>query len=89
MKYNVLMRKARLLLILGTWVAILPYLGFPYTWKEVFFTLSGLGIIYMSYSLYKDYKKSENKSFDNFSENNYFREQENSSTEETGTGDTI
>lgn len=88
MKYNVLMSKARLLLILGTWVAILPYLGFPYTWKEIFFTLSGLGIIYMSYSLYRDDKKRESRSFDNFSENNHFGEQENT-TEKTETGDTV
>ncbi len=62
------MRKARILLALGTWVAILPYLGLPYSWKDTLSFLSGLVIIYFSYVLYKDYKAIENKekTFDNF-----------------------
>lgn len=68
------MKKARILLFLGTWVVILPYLGFPYSWKNILFTVTGLGIIYISYALYRDYKIKENKekSFDNFRENNKF-----------------
>ncbi|HEV7701839.1 MAG TPA: hypothetical protein VGO63_00105 [Candidatus Paceibacterota bacterium] len=54
------MRKERVLLILGVWVAVLPYLGFPYSWKNILFTLSGLAIIYFSYSLYKEYKTKNN-----------------------------
>jgi len=76
------MRKARILLTLGFWVTILPYLGFPYSWKDVLFTLSGLGLIYFSYVLYKESKikeVQENKVFDNFSENNYFKEDEKGS----------
>ena len=77
MKYNVLMRKARIFLILGIWIVILPYLGFPYSWKDVLFTLSGLGLIYFSYDLYKDYKaKLDTETFDNFSENSSFDEKE-------------
>lgn len=71
------MRKARILLFLGIWVTILPYLGFPYSWKETLFTLSGLGLIYVSYLLYNDYKIKENskkKVFDNFVENGNFEE---------------
>jgi hypothetical protein len=66
------MRKARILLFLGIWVAILPYLGFPLSWKNVLFTFSGLGLIFLSYVFYREYKKVGNKkeSFDNFSENN-------------------
>ena len=73
------MRKARIFLFLGIWVAILPYLGFPYSWKDFLFTLTGLGLICFSYVLYKDYKKEENqeKTFDNFSENNDFSEKLN------------
>jgi len=73
------MRKARMFLFLGIWVAILPYLGFPYSWKDFLFTLTGLGLICFSYVLYKDYKKEENqeKTFDNFSENNDFSEKLN------------
>ena len=68
------MRKARILLVLGIWVAVLPYLGFPYSWKNILFTLSGLGLVYLSYILYKEYKigETEEKSSDNFSENGDF-----------------
>ena len=72
------MRKARILLALGTWVAILPYLGFPYAWKNILFTITGLGLIYFSYVLYKNYKaKSGVKTFDNFRENDDFNKNQN------------
>lgn len=72
------MRKARILLFLGIWVAVLPYLGFPYSWKNILFTISGLGLIYFSYMVYQESKAeevenpsapAEKKTFDNFSEN--------------------
>lgn len=64
------MRKSRILLGLGVWVAILPYLGFPYSWKNIFFTLTGFAIIYLSYLWYQEHKPKEVKStFDNFKEN--------------------
>ena len=70
------MKRARILLILGIWVAILPYLGLPYSWKEVLFTLSGLGLVYLSYMLYRERKKEETseEAFDNFRENSGFDE---------------
>ena len=71
------MRKARILLILGTWVTILPFLGFPNSWKDILFSLTGLGLMIFSYVLYRNYKKEEkkenqNKTFDNFRENSDF-----------------
>jgi hypothetical protein len=65
------MRKERIVLLLGIWVAALPYLGFPYMWKNVLFTLSGLGLVLVSYLLYRVSRNdSKNtKTFDNFSEN--------------------
>ena len=70
------MKRARILLTFGIWVAILPYLGFPYVWKDTLFTLTGLGLVYFGYILYKEFKiregKSKPKSFDNFSENHNF-----------------
>ena len=68
------MSKARVILIMGTWVAILPYLGFPDFWRKILFTLSGLGLIYLSYLLYRQNKINSNhkKTFDNFSENHDF-----------------
>lgn len=79
MKYNIAMKKARILLILGIWVAILPYLGFPYTLKNILLTLSGLGLIFLSYTLYLEYKAThvkKEKNFDNFRENADFSEVE-------------
>jgi hypothetical protein len=72
------MRKARVLLILGIWLTALPYLGFPNSWKNALTVLSGLGLIWFSYLLYREYKKREvrNEIFDNFSENNFFNENE-------------
>ncbi|MFZ2072810.1 MAG: hypothetical protein WAV10_04005, partial [Minisyncoccia bacterium] len=70
--YNREMRKARLFLILGIWIAILPYLGFPYSWKNILFTLSGLVLIYLSYIIYRESKTEEtSKISENFSENNH------------------
>ncbi len=70
------MRKARILLMSGIWVAILPYLGFPIYWKKILFTLTGLGLCYFSYILYKKATAGgkKEKSFDNFSENQNFNE---------------
>lgn len=53
------MRKERVLLILGIWITILPQLGFPYSWKNVLFTLSGLILVYYSYIIYKETKITE------------------------------
>lgn len=74
------MRKARIFLVLGIWITILPYLGFPYSWKDVLITLSGLGLIYVSFMLYKESKKRETKKekpLDNFRENSDFIKNEN------------
>lgn len=79
MKYNTCMRKAYMLLVLGIWMAVLPYLGFPYSWKNILTTLSGFGLIYVSYMLYRELKireTKEEKTFDNFSENEFKEEGE-------------
>ena len=46
------MRKERTLLALGIWVAILPFLGFPNTWRSVLFMLTGISLIYLAYLFY-------------------------------------
>ena len=74
------MHRARSLLLLGIWVAILPYLGFPYFWKNVLFTLSGIGLAIFASVLYKEHKARnvvEKKIFDTFSENTDFEPNEN------------
>ena len=69
------MRTERTLFIAGIWIAVLPYLGFPYSWKNVLFTISGLGLLYVSYTLYRAKQaKPEEKESDNFSENFGFTE---------------
>lgn len=50
------MRKEKTLLIIGVWVAVLPFLGFPNNWRKVLFLLTGLALIYLSYLFYLEYK---------------------------------
>ena len=60
------MRKERTLFIIGLWVIILPYLGFPPSWKTFFLVASGFALVYLSYLFYTQVKKnipeSENRS---------------------------
>ena len=57
--YNIKMSKVKIIFGLGIWVAILPYLGFPYSLKNILFSITGLGIIYFCYLLYRDLKVGE------------------------------
>lgn len=50
------MRKERTLLLLGIWVALLSYLGFPNSWKTVIFTITGFALMYLSYLFYHQAK---------------------------------
>ena len=72
------MKKAQTLLILAVWTAILPYLGFPYFWKNILFTITGLILAYFSYLLYKEAKKQRTpteRKIDTFSENSLPQEE--------------
>jgi hypothetical protein len=74
------MPKARILLFLGTWVAVLPFLGFPYAWEDTLFFFTGLVLVLLSYLLYKDAKVKEitkEKIFDNFKESTPINNEEN------------
>jgi len=79
------MSKVKIIFVLGIWIAILPYLGFPYSLKNILFFVTGLGIVYLCYLLYKDLKvrETKGKTFDNFSENSNFNENETESKEPT------
>jgi len=72
------MNKVKIIFILGIWVTILPYLGFPYAFKNILFSITGLAIVYFCYFMYKDLKTKEGdtkkKVSDNFSENRDFEE---------------
>ena len=67
------MQIARLLLFLGIWVAVLPYLGFPVFIKNILFLLTGAFFVYLSLLLYKEHNNKKRKHgkriFDSFSEN--------------------
>ena len=45
------MSKQRAIFLLGIWVLVLPFLGFPNSWRKVLFSLAGFFLIYMSYTL--------------------------------------
>jgi hypothetical protein len=53
------MSKTRIIFILGIWVAIVSFLGFPSSWKKAIFVLTGVALIYLAYSLEKRYKVSK------------------------------
>jgi len=70
------MQIARTLLIIGIWVAVLPYLGFPMAIKNILFVITGLALVYISLLFYKkntiivkNKKRNRVTSPDNFSEN--------------------
>ncbi|OGI68558.1 hypothetical protein A2738_01615 [Candidatus Nomurabacteria bacterium RIFCSPHIGHO2_01_FULL_42_15] len=68
------MGKAYIFLISGIWLAVLPHLGFPYSWQDILTSLSGIALIVASFMLYRDFKTQGIKketTFDNFSENNF------------------
>ncbi len=47
------MAKQKIIFFLGIWVAILPFLGFPGSWKQIFFLITGLLLAYLGYMLNK------------------------------------
>lgn len=51
----------------------MPYLGFPYSWKSVLSTLTGLALIGLSYAMYQEHQKDNTERFDNFRENVDFK----------------
>lgn len=59
------MRKERTLIVLGIWVAILPFLGFYESSRKVLFGVTGILIIYLAYLFYNEAKvrisKEENR----------------------------
>lgn len=44
------MSKRQILGAIGIWVIILPFLGFPSSWKTVLLVLTGMGICALAYS---------------------------------------
>lgn len=46
------MRKEKTLFLLGLWVIILPFLGFPNSWRKALFIITGIAVIYLAYLFY-------------------------------------
>lgn len=55
------MRKERTLFIIGLWVIILPFLGFPESWRKVLFIITGLMLFYLGYLFYTEAKNRVSK----------------------------
>lgn len=78
------MLQARILLFLGIWTAILSYLGFPAYIKNILFAITGFGLIYISFIIYKEKKTetTEETTYENFYENTSFSETEETKEED-------
>lgn len=50
------MRKEKTLFIVGLWVAVLSYLGFPVLWRKILFLITGIAIMYLAYLFYIEVK---------------------------------
>lgn len=55
------MRKEKTLFIIGLWVIILPFLGFPNIGRKILFLLTGLAIMYLAYLFYLEVKNRLSK----------------------------
>jgi hypothetical protein len=45
------MSKEMTIIVLGVWVIVVPYLGFPTSWKTVIFFVTGVLVVYLGFSL--------------------------------------
>ena len=53
------MSKGISVVMLGTFVAILPFLGFPQPWRIIFFVIAGLGVTLLGFLLRADHLHRE------------------------------
>ena len=51
------MRKEKTIFIIGLWIIVLPFLGFPGSWKTVMLVLTGVALIYLGYLFYMEAKE--------------------------------
>jgi len=50
------MRKEKTLFILGIWVSVLHFLGFPSSIRKILFLITGFAIMYLAYLFYLEVK---------------------------------
>lgn len=48
------MSKDIVIIVLGIWIAIVPFLGFPGLWETIIYVVSGLGVVLMTFLLRRD-----------------------------------
>ncbi|MCH7530068.1 hypothetical protein IIB50_03060 [Patescibacteria group bacterium] len=48
------MSKDVAIIVLGIWIAIVPFLGFPGFWETIIYVASGLGVVLMTFLLRRD-----------------------------------
>jgi hypothetical protein len=64
------MSRNKIILLLGLWVALLPYLGFPGGLENLFYVVSGLLISFLAFSALRIRRKSS----DHFEKGRTFEE---------------
>ncbi len=45
------MSKRQILILIGIWIIVLPFLGFPGNWQRILFVITGVYLLALSYSL--------------------------------------
>lgn len=51
------MRKEKTIFLVALWIIVLPFLGFPGSWKTVISVLTGVALIYLGYLFYMEAKE--------------------------------
>jgi len=59
------MRKEKTLFIIGLWMVILSFSGFPTATKQILFLITGLAIMYLAYLYYLEVKAKLSKDVNN------------------------
>lgn len=59
------MSKGSAILLIGIWIILLPFLGFPYDLKNILFVFTGIALIYFGYSLRRKIRERDGYSSEN------------------------
>ncbi len=63
------MSKRQILVIIGVWVILLPFLGLPGTWKTILMACTGVVLCFLAYSGQSRQSKSESSFSNSYSDN--------------------
>lgn len=59
-----MLTKNRILLILGVWIALIPFLGFPSSYKSFFIIASGLFVVLLAFLHAREKRRIERSLFE-------------------------